>query len=162
MIGQRFNRLEVIAFHSRDKHKNERWVCKCDCGTEKAVLRQHLRNGHVQSCGCMRSEMAAAATKKAAAERRSTTKSTYKGMVRRCHDERSQQFRYYGAKGVSVCDRWLYGDGTKTGWECFFEDMGPKPEGLTLERKNPYRGYSPDNCKWATWAEQQQNRRKKN
>lgn len=161
MINERFNRLVVLELHSRDANNNARWLCRCDCGNVKPVLRHHLRSGHAQSCGCLRQELADAARAEAQQSQRPRTKATYKSMIRRCHDPRNDHFKSYGGKGVAVCDRWLYGDGQKTGWECFFEDMGPKPVGLTLERKDPYLGYAPDNCEWATWETQRGNRRKK-
>lgn len=73
-------------------------------------------------------------------------------MMRRCSDPTEQQFADYGGRGITVCDRWL----TFTN---FREDMGDRPAGLTLEREDNEAGYDLDNCRWATRAEQQRNRR---
>lgn len=78
---------------------------------------------------------------------------TWQSMIARCEKEWSQSWEYYGGRGIKVCNRWL--DYTN-----FEADMSPKPAGLTLERKDNERGYSPDNCKWATPLEQRHNQRK--
>lgn len=77
---------------------------------------------------------------------------TYVSMKGRCTNPKIKCYKYYGGKGVKVCDRWL------ESFDNFYEDMGPRPEGMTLDRKDSNKGYEPDNCRWATWIEQQSNR----
>jgi hypothetical protein len=74
------------------------------------------------------------------------------GMFRRCYDPRHIDFKNYGARGIKVCERWY-------SFANFLADMGDRPEGLVLERINNNKGYSPKNCKWATWKEQYRNKR---
>lgn len=81
--------------------------------------------------------------------------SVYCGMMQRCYDPKSVGYQYYGARGISVCDRWRGPDGLVH----FIKDMGLRPDGYTLERCNNDGPYSPDNCKWSTIAEQNANRR---
>lgn len=89
-------------------------------------------------------------------------KRRWSNMIRRCHYPEDISYKNYGARGISVCDRWRFGEDGKTGFECFFEDMGPCPrKGLTLDRVNNDKGYSKYNCRWSTYSEQAQNQRPK-
>jgi hypothetical protein len=83
----------------------------------------------------------------------------YRQMLDRCYLTTAQNHRYYGAKGIKVCQRWKIGDGSRTGFECFISDMGPRPDGLTLDRIDPEKNYEPSNCRWATWQTQRTNMR---
>ncbi|MER8616037.1 hypothetical protein NKG99_04150 [Mesorhizobium sp. M1409] len=84
----------------------------------------------------------------------------YAAMKTRCLNRRQDRFADYGGRGIKVCDRWLTGDGARTGFECFFSDLGPKPTPAhSLERRENEGGYEPSNCRWATAAEQNRNTR---
>lgn len=159
MENMRFNRLVVLGLHSTDGNYNKRWLCRCDCGTEKVVLGDKLKSGNTQSCGCYAKEFRAALMQTADRERRLYTKKSYEAMIDRCTNTKHRAYPRYGAAGITVCDRWLRGEGGKTGWECFFADMGPKPTGCSIDRIDPTKGYILTNCRWATVAEQVANRR---
>ncbi len=79
------------------------------------------------------------------------------GMVNRCHNPNNSSFARYGGRGVSVCDRWRFGEDGKSGFVCFLEDMGERPEGHTLDRVNAAGNYEPSNCRWATVTTQRRN-----
>jgi hypothetical protein len=79
--------------------------------------------------------------------------STWRGMLARCHAPSSKHFPDYGARGISVCDRWRYS------FQSFVEDMGARPEGMSIDRKDNDGDYEPSNCRWATQAVQNKNRR---
>jgi len=78
--------------------------------------------------------------------------SAWGGMKARCRNPKHKDFRYYGALGIDVCERW-------NSFENFKADMWPRPDGMTLDRKDPTKGYEPENCRWATALEQRHNRR---
>ena len=77
----------------------------------------------------------------------------WRGMKTRCLNTRSQFYAEYGGRGITICERWL------NSFEAFYEDMGPRPDGLSLERKNNDLGCNPENCVWATKKDQARNRR---
>lgn len=84
---------------------------------------------------------------------RTPERNSYNAMLRRCYSPEHPMFVHYGARGITVCERW------RKSFGAFLADMGPRPEGTTLDRKNNDRGYEPDNCRWATSKVQGRNKR---
>ena len=155
MTDLRFGRLIAIEYAGRIRKGNAfslAWRCLCDCGKEKIICRPDLMSGRVSSCGCR--EGATHGMSKASGYH------SYLVMVSRCTNPEAKDFARYGYRGIVVCEQWLFGRGSKSGVECFFDDMGQKPgPGFSIERINNSRGYFPDNCKWATPHEQSLNRK---
>ncbi len=157
ITGQKFERLTVIEEAGKNKNGCIRWKCKCDCGNEDIVTGSNLRNRNVQSCGCLRKEKQ---KKKVTKHGQSTSKgqslvyTTWRNMLNRCYSPNNSEYSNYGERGIKVCRKWWK-------FKNFYKDMGDKPKGLTLERKDNDGNYKPSNCKWATQQEQAQNRRAK-
>jgi hypothetical protein len=158
LTGRKFGRWTVLGrANHNDAHNKPLWVCRCDCGVERLVTGGNLRSGISQSCGCLKSERTRAVHFKHGHSRAQNGKrprvyTTWLGMLQRCLNPRNPGFHNYGGRGIIVCKRWHK-------FENFYADMGDPPDGLTLDRKDNDKGYSPQNCKWSTRLEQVHNRR---
>lgn len=159
--GRRFGRWTVLEFRGANANGQTTYRCKCDCadGTIKDVVAQTLRKGLTLSCGCMKgqaisfartvhgqSKCAITGTKETRAYR------TWVSMHRRCNGTTTSGKKYYVDRGITVCERWK-------SFENFLADMGEPPLKRSIDRMDNDRGYSPDNCRWATAKEQSINRR---
>lgn len=151
MTGHRYGRLVCGRAVEIRPNGHVVYECQCDCGNTKLVTSSNLRSDHTQSCGCLMRERIRQAN---STHRMSKTKiyKVWRQMIERCTNERAPNYQWYGGRGVEVCERW------RLSFENFFEDMGMPPKGQTLERKDVFKGYSPENCCWATWAEQHRNK----
>lgn len=160
--GARFGFLTAIEPTYRWLSSGRRmpaWKLKCDCGKEVVAMTVNLTKGKHMSCGCQK--MASMAkTRGSLGVWKMPEYRVYRQMLDRCYLITAPNYRWYGAKGVEVCHRWRHGEDGRTGFLCFYADMGQRPPGLTLDRKDPFQNYSPDNCRWATWTEQANNHRR--
>lgn len=159
--GTRFGRLVILGALPR-KGSNRAFLCRCDCGTEKAFVQANLCAGRTTSCGCWRDEFASKRAKthgeagNANVGKRPTTEyRTWKEMKARCSNPDSTAYQHYGGRGISVCARW------QQSFVLFLADMGRKPTPQhSIERRDNGGDYEPGNCRWATALEQQQNTRR--
>lgn len=152
LAGMSFGRLNVIRATERRYQKKVIWECLCKCGTVVLVIGHSLRSGTTQSCGCLRAE-ALIDRSTIHGKKGTPTYRTWQAMKRRCLNENCKDFPNYGGRGISVCDRW------RSSFQDFFEDMGERPHGRTIDRIDVNGNYEPANCKWATISQQRRNRR---
>lgn len=147
--GAKFGELTIVGMAPR-RGTNKFVYCTCSCGNPEIieVFIGNLGRGHTTSCGCAFKE---AITKHGLHNTLEYRVRTY--MIQRCYNENHESYLDYGGRGITVCDRWL------ESVENFYSDMGPCPDGMTLERIDVNGNYCPENCKWETSGNQGYNKR---
>lgn len=153
LIGRIFGNLKVISeAEPFTRGKSNYYKCSCQCGETKDIAIQSLLSGKSESCGrgfCNHnSKHGLSYTKEY---------ELYQSIKGRCYTPKATGYEYYGAIRINMCDRWLGDDGFVN----FFGDMGKIPSGMSIDRIDPTKGYSPDNCRWANQSLQSYNTRKK-
>ena len=150
LTGQHFGRLTALeSLPSHGKNSSRLWLCECECGKFAIVRGTDLTNGHTMSCGCYRKMQKAVPVSELRLHR------IWSNMKQRCGNPNKKDFKYYGARGITVCEEWR-----RDFWNFYHWAMlnGYK-DGLTIERIELDGNYEPSNCKWIKATEQQRNMR---
>lgn len=160
ITGKRFGRLTVIRRFGTSRQGLATWLCQCDCGRECVIGGSHLRKGNTRSCGCFHDE---SARKRRTTHGMSGTRlyAVWKTMIQRCSNPNCDDYKYYGARGISVCEEWrnsfldFYTWASANGY-----DENALYQECTIDRIDNDKGYSPNNCRFVSQMVQIQNRRR--
>lgn len=156
LIGDKFGKLTVLSFQGRNKGYDSLWECKCDCGNIKIVRGGVLKNGHTQSCGCLKKiNTAKAKTTHGLIANNYKLYKVWIGMKQRCYNPRSHSYKDYGLRGIKLCETWEHSFENFHYWSM----ANGYEEGLTIERENVNGDYEATNCSWIPKAKQSGNRR---
>lgn len=148
--GLKFERLFVKSRLENSPTGQTRWLCICDCGKETIVVGSALKSGHTKSCGCWNRDRIGEMNKThggTVGRKSNRTHNSWRGMKERCDNANNSHYRLYGGKGVTYTPEW-------GSFENFLQDMGERPEGTSLERKDVNGNYCKENCVWETIGNQ--------
>lgn len=149
LTGKRLNRWLVLSLSSSGR--TVKWLCRCDCGKEKRVRGQHLKNGASRSCGCY-------AVDNHPTKHNATGTPEFMAWTsikQRCGNIKNPSYKNYGGRGIKVCAEW------EDSFSLFISDVGKRPsDKYSIDRIDNDKGYNKDNCKWSLRSEQNRNHRR--
>lgn len=154
-IGDVFNAWSVISEPVRDDRPEEgrHWfvTCRCQCGAIRRISVNNLIRNHTKSCGCLKASLVSKAQKEIADDCKREY-AIWKGIKSRCNNPNRKSYADYGAKGIKMSAEWSHS------FSAFYADMGPRPDGGTVDRIDNAKGYQRGNCRWVERSEQNRNK----
>lgn len=149
LTGEKFGKWIIVKRDVDTNNKRSRWICKCECGISRSVSSDRLISGRSLSCGCFKRRN----YDKYGKERYKRIHGIWRNMNYRCYNKKSKSYKYYGERGVTVCEEWK----TVNPFVEWAINNG-YDDNLEIDRINPYGNYEPSNCRWITMVEQQNNK----
>lgn len=143
LVGRQFGAWSVLSKVKNEVRNEWFYDCKCSCGTKRLIPGHQLKGGKTTKCHRCRVKTHGMSY--------TSTFRIWTGILRRCFNSKFSAYKYYGGRGIKVCERWLK-------FENFFADMGERPPGLQIDRKDNNGHYEPSNCRWVTPKENNANR----
>lgn len=146
--GDNYGRITITKSYTEKKGRHWFHDCICECGNKTKLNGSELKRGRVKSCGCLFTE-----TKTTHSMSSDPIYRVWASMIQRCANKKFTTYVNYGARGISVCDRWLK-------FVNFYNDMGDRPSPIhCIDRIDNDGNYEPQNCRWTTVAENNINQR---
>lgn len=151
LAGCQFGKLTVLERAGSNQDNKAMWKCLCECGKTIVACGKELRRGRIKSCGCLRRVHAGEGTR---------LYWVWQGMLSRCYYSGHKHYKYYGGRGITVCDEWRHDFVAFREWalQSGYDENAPRGE-CTIDRTDNSKGYSPENCKWVSMKVQIANRR---
>lgn len=167
LTGRRFGKLLVLGEGEPTKNsygkRIKRWMCRCDCENITLVSTHKLKSGHTKSCGCLKDEFSIGDITRTHGMRNTRLYGIYSGMKQRCFNPNNDHYKYYGERGITVCDEWLGEHGFENFYKWAMEagyDEGKSRSEQSIDRIDVNGNYEPSNCRWADSYTQAHNKQK--